>query len=143
MADLAAFLTARYDEAEALARAMPLDAQHPWDQSENLVGTLQWVSVCAVEPNARGIRLDLGRIKDRDVAAFIVANHPRRVLADIAAKRSIVALYRDLREWRLKVGHDETAESWGARTKLDFVCQLLAASFASHPDFDPAWRTDG
>jgi hypothetical protein len=70
-------------------------------------------------------------------SAHLARNDPARVLADIAAKRAIV-------------GHVEAMDHGGARAHEQFrqwevsgeeiLCHL-AAVYADHPDYDPAWRT--
>ena len=124
MADLVEFLTARYDEDELWARNRE-------ERAKDLYRIL------------KGATAQIGADTPTPSVAHPQTNPATRALADLAAKRAIVALYQEALEWRLKVGAaDETAESWGSRTKLAFVCRMLAAPYGAHPDFDPAWRID-
>ena len=67
---------------------------------------------------------------------------PYRVLAECAAKRRIVEEYaaRDT-DVPLMLGEPGTdprrQREWSG---LRFAVSLLAAIYADHPDFDPAWR---
>ncbi len=62
---------------------------------------------------------------------------PTRVLADVAAKRSIVSMCAQTlaEEMRADIGEwDEV------RWRGDQILSQLASVYAEHPDFDPAWR---
>ena len=60
----------------------------------------------------------------QDPAWYHVARHdPARVLAECEAKRRIVELWQEFAEW-----------------PVEMVMYALAAIYADHPDFDPAWR---
>lgn len=78
-------------------------------------------------------------------AAFLDRWDPARVLADIAAKRAILALHEpglelvgDDEEWTcVTCGWPTASPNGGCKTVL-----LLAQPYADRPDFDPSWRTD-
>ena len=74
---------------------------------------------------------------DRDLkpddAAFIVHNQPKRVLADIAAKRRIVEFYA--------VAMQEGDEPDVIHAYAD-VCEALASVYADHPDYRPEWAPE-
>jgi hypothetical protein len=73
-------------------------------------------------------------------ATFIALNDPQFVLADVAAKRRIVDEFGDAGEWLpAKRDDDEPEYAYGRARTLHEVIKLLAAPFASHPDYDPAW----
>lgn len=151
MPDLVEFLTARLNEEQRLAEwaAKPhLGPQEPgdtavwqveeWVPSEHEEGAVP-AAIWVTDRSEMGI----GQMRpDRGIPAHIAYWDPARVLADIAAKRAIVAEYRTHAEHRQRYGDKETDYSWGARTKLDWICKLLAAPYAAHPDYDEAWRID-
>jgi hypothetical protein len=69
---------------------------------------------------------------------------PTRVLAVIAAQRAIVAAYGALTSDTELDRHREAvplARVQGTRSGLGFAVQQFAQIYASHPDFDPDWRT--
>jgi hypothetical protein len=77
-------------------------------------------------------------------AQHIALNDPQFVLADIAAKRRILSdVYEPLREMESAIqdendtGEDPSIDWHEASNRL--LC-LLAAPFAAHSDYDPAWR---
>ncbi len=62
---------------------------------------------------------------------------PTDVMADIAAKRRVMAWYVDSKEWGEQGHHDEYAsDASGLKTAL----VLLASAYAEHPDFNPEWK---
>jgi Family of unknown function (DUF6221) len=133
--DITAFLGARLDEDERAAKAACLQRR-----------SLAW----SVDPEewAAGVGVKDGEGKSVAVAhgtyrAEHIARHdPARVLADVAAKRAIVALHDDEGGAHECVGHDS---AWGTVTDYERDCRtlrLLAAPYADHPDFDPAWAVD-
>ena len=153
---IVAFLEARWDEQEAGARAA---TPGPWwkdDQTAPHYGDFGWyVAGCPAgetEDSERG----------RADAIFIARNDPASVLADIKAKRRLVA---DL----LAESHEVVEDCWytcAAATEErdgDSTCRdvpddarcdcgrdvrvlrrltILVQPFHDHPDFDPAWRLE-
>lgn len=140
---LVEFLTARLDEDEQLARTV-----------EQNVGTER-----KGEPYSDGSGIAVGDAfpsypwgaYDGELPFMAGPGHPSRVLADVAAKRAILALHPP-----------ETVEQFdGTEVNLEppFRCDIcwdplsgdsaewpcptllvLAGVYADHPDFDPAWR---
>lgn len=117
MNNLVDFLTARLDEREAALRQL----------AEARAGD-------AVPEITRGAMLIIEAAPDwREAEAF------REVLADIEAKRRIAAAYVEMRdsddhgEMRL-IGYEEG---------LKAAVEMLAQVHRDHPDFDPAWGSDG
>jgi hypothetical protein len=123
---LSDFLLARYDEDEAVAREA---GGSPWKPFP------RWV---AGETNNAGIRREdgvpvAGHSWPREME-HIARFDPVRILAEIAAKRAIVA--------------HETSRSmptvldglavWVQITDTP-VLRMLAQPYADHPDFDPVW----
>lgn len=123
---LTEFLTARYDEREAVAR-------RAYSQGEWRSGSTYGMFV-SVE--ARSWTVVSGEWERSD-ADHIALNDPAYVLADIAAKREIVELHSG----------DEPLCGWSqdARTSHDEeppcdTLRLLALPYTDHPDYDEAWR---
>jgi len=143
------FLTARLDEREALARAAARGEEDPgWQAS--ILGTDGEVKTWRGEPVA--VYSDADDVAtyplDADVALFISYNDPAHVLADIAAKRAIVAWCGE----RDQIYIGTMADNPELPKPSDFapghlrdpadamVLRHLAAVDADHPDYDPEWR---
>jgi hypothetical protein len=123
MTDIVAFLAERYDEDEQLAR----DAETDWTPTQpdlprgtHLVYGLERVGYCL------------------KYQMFASTWEPDRVLADIAAKRAILAAYDTAaNDWT----HVDQTEGEHAREyALREVVKHLATAYAGHPDYDEAWR---
>lgn len=113
---LTEFLTARLDEEEAVAESTGLHAQaNGFDTGMPPMGS--------------------GGIRESPEYPTVYVN-PKRVLADIAAKRAIVEEYVEADAY-YRVRADAPA---GELTGLRTAVLLLAQPYADHPDFDPAWR---
>jgi hypothetical protein len=117
---MAEFLSARLVEREAVAEAamrLRVHKPEPWYEADD------------------------DRFAFSGDAAHIALNDPAYVLADIAAKRRILAEVVELID-----SLDARIESeWGSGAyrptgESDLLLQLLALPFADHPDYDPAWR---
>jgi len=118
MSDLVAFLRARLAEDEAAARAS--DWGEPWSEH-------RWTFTTGRDRAS----LDL----NTRVARHIVRWDPPRVLADVAAKRAVLAL------WEHEDGRRAECAEFSDRAELmDDVLLALAQPYAGHPEFDPAWR---
>jgi hypothetical protein len=119
--DLIAFITARLDEDERVARdATP----GPWtDFSSRSYG---------VEQAAEGRRVVAERVHDYDDAAHIARHDPARVLRDVAAKRRL------LKEcaWTANCGKPDSAVVGLAV----IVMRQLAAPYSGHPRYREEWR---
>lgn len=123
------FLLARVAEDEAVAR----DAIRE-------IGRIEWVSEFAKPSITSAGPLWC----DPDGMGVHVATEPARVLAECEAKRRVVAehdaahILHDQgppKPCSVDVGTTRTALVWPCRTM-----RILAAVYADHPDFDPAWR---
>lgn len=129
--DMAEFLTARLDEdaqAARLCSGMHLSTYLEGDDEG-------W----AVESSDG----DYGAIIGGQALAEHIARHdPARVLADVAAKRAILADHHRTPmdpEW---CDRCDTGESLDNQVSADYPCPTLLAlaqPYAEHPDFDPAW----
>jgi hypothetical protein len=123
---LVAFVTARFDEIEAAAKA---------------AGGDRWVAVdLAFIDDSNGRQVLRDEYMAPGVQAHIALNNPGYVLADIAAKRRIVKEFGDAEKWLPANRDDDEPEyAYGHARALYDVIELLAAPFREHPDFDPAW----
>lgn len=127
--DIAEFLTARYVEEERIARAAVgryADGS-AWGPSwtydrENFRVLIDGQAAVAAENTS-------------DVDGEHIARHdPARVLADIAAKRKLLALWQQM---------DADLDLPKFHQAADELLAQLLAPFDAHPDYDPAWRIDG
>lgn len=83
--------------------------------------------------SAIGKRVDISAVwSDMEVARHIDRWSSARVLAECESKRAIVA------ETAPRVV--DYADSYGARQLSAMTLRLLAQPYASHPDYDGAWR---
>jgi Family of unknown function (DUF6221) len=131
---IAGFLAARYDEAEAIAKAaahkLRVRNAEPWFETDD------------------------DRFGFPEDAAYIAANDPASRLRDIAGKRAIVALHsasiakRDGYPFSPWTGRPQPEENdgdcglCGWFAPEDGGCltvRHLAAEFAGHPDCKPGW----
>ncbi|URN11388.1 DUF6221 family protein [Streptomyces radiopugnans] len=146
--ELIEFLTARLDEDEQVARATV------WDGSGNQP---DWSLPASATVDVGGDEFYAG---DRTIADHIDRHDPARVLREVEAKRRIVEehgiVHRDI-GW-LKDGGEEYDETPVCGTCVpknshfqrredvpEGPCgtvRALAAVYAEHPDFDPAWLED-
>jgi hypothetical protein len=145
MSDVVAFLRARLDEQEKIARrAAALCGCHPpaaaWlfhgDENDGRI---------TIRDDPHPVRHGLGRRWNRThndmfAAAHIALNDPAYVLADIAAKRRTIGLHAEPHEcvtWDISGGWTCTGYFGGDDPCL--TLRHLALSDAAHPDFDPVW----
>jgi Family of unknown function (DUF6221) len=137
--DIVEFLTARYDEDEALARD---SMGGPWRCTKY---AHHWVVTSPYDPHGVVTFEDIGH--SRSTPEHIARHDPARVLADIAVKRQIVELHAPgggpppfKYVYCLTCGSGEPCEY-----PTDWPCdtlKLLAAPYADHSDFDPSWAVD-
>jgi hypothetical protein len=138
--DLPEFLSARLDMDEATARAA---TPGPWHEYRDPLGF-------CVEADGRGRVARFGDRRDHEDepnATHIARWDPARVLAEVKAKRAIMAEHTNGGESRpgkyfcTECGSGEPYEyptQWPCAT-----LRLLAAPYADHRDYDPAWSVDG
>lgn len=133
--DIVEFLPARLDEDEAAAQfvednSAPFTGEWVNDDGRALRTRNGWT--LAYMPDAKPWR--------PGVLDHIARHDPARVLAEVAAKRAIVAQHAGTHEcpspndWALGKNTDYVTEEecWTLRN--------LAAPYADHPDYNPAWR---
>ena len=147
MDDLTAFLNARYDEAEASAKAALGSGDGAWRAGYRPDEDIRFVVFDSRE--VRGGAIDEGTLR------HIAANDPAHRLADIALKRAILA------EHRLTVTKAETYR-FDSHTgepipeRYDGDCEIcgwfdpeqggcatvrhLGTEFAGHQGYRPAWK---
>lgn len=142
--NVAEFLTARLDEdqADALAtgdpRAWYVETRNARDYPQE-VASLGNVALICNTFRGRGVNGD----EDPYVTARHIARwSTKRVLAEVAAKRAILARWESPLPQELYDAHDwNEVEDGGKRDAVvDLIVRHLAAVYAEHPDFDPAWR---
>lgn len=144
--DLAAFIAACYDEAEALAKAA---GGKEWDASRETLHEHGG-------PFGREIGTLWSTPDDRDehpnwhAARHIAANSPARRLADIALKRAILAEHQPIEtifygtccagcvSWR-----DAPLAELGIAFPSTWPCvtvRQLGAEFSNQPGYKPEWK---
>lgn len=135
MDELTAFLRARYDEAEAAAGGPPGWKLEHWtvvrygDNESGRNWRIDAEPRCVVD----GVH--------REDAAFIVLNDPAAALADLAAKRAILALH-DLPEHYcpLPVVPGRHGQLWTPEEGPCWTLRLLTEPYAGHPDYRQEWK---
>lgn len=110
------FLLARYAEEEAAARAAQ---EGPWDieETDNELRSAQ--------PH----RGEIGYIYLQTDRAFIAMHDPTAVLADVEAKRRVVAAIEEHRE-----------NEWDGDPIHERVLYALASAYSTHPDYSQRWK---
>jgi hypothetical protein len=122
--DLVTFLRARLDEDER-------EATWAAEEAGGAVWTIRSIDVVLFDDTDRYVS---GNAQN-EVRDHIARHDPARVLDDVAAKRRIVD---EAERYSPELEHGDNGE-WA----LEMVLRLLAAPFAQHPDFDPAWSVEG
>ena len=130
--NLVEFLRARLDEVERNARAA---TPGPWEQVPERVGWLSsaeyWHVVdCSGTPAAR------------ENAEHIARHDPARALAEVDAKRKLVAAYESAvtAYGAAEVGTAVHDLMTGSVNSLRYALQLHALPYADHPGFKEEWR---
>lgn len=121
MDELIAFLNARLDEDEAAAKAAWRG--DGW-RHENMPDEV-WTGRSA--PGHTPI--PIAKAWDQPTAEHIARHDPARVLADVAAKRAVIAA----------CAHNLEYEDYGY-TLAERVLRALALPYAEHEDYKPHWR---
>lgn len=142
-ADLAGFLRARLDEDEQAARAAtpgpwyakPYEHDDDADCEASIGTDLQ--SVWAASDIVTGGYEGGGVCKLAD-AHHVTRHDPARVLAEVDAKRRIIAQYED--HARLQAGGMGGLLTKYMVGELQGVLRLLALPYAAHPNYREEWR---
>lgn len=130
----AEFLTARWDEIEGDSKAAGRGYPAPW-KVWPVAPHVPHADVTAYVRSADDMMVT-GQVENL-VAAHVASHDPAYVLADIAAKRQILVLHHEDQGFCIEDEYFPTRDPWPCVT-----VRLLAAPFADHPDFDPAWRVE-
>lgn len=147
--DIAQFLAARLDEDEAAAEAAShYVLREKWH-------AVEWYDGEFVASGRRTAHVDIhglagapitsrGALRRED-AEHIARHDPARVLAEVAAKRRVLARHYGSTSTPLRAICEGCAYNYAdidPRYHLDECPELrdLAAIYADHPDFDPSWR---
>lgn len=141
---LIAFLTARYDEAEAVATAASPAPWHLNDEGDEVI---------AVDDITVAEAFALSSNQQRATAAYIARYDPAWALRDIAAKRAIVGQQtsdhapvemayglccRTCVDWQ----DDEGMHEFGIAIPHQWPCRVaraVTASWSDHPDYRQEW----
>lgn len=177
MADIVAFIEARLAEDELWAlEASRRDESAPvaggahwqWETNHDQVLTIDPLTTTYIGDHAEGEYVSLRSVEEFPtsvgslpqfaisvahevpvcVGGHIARHDPARVLAEIAAKRAIVADYQIVRANNaIEKANDGDEVRAAARDliakSLRMVLRRLASVWSAHPDYDPAWRIDG
>jgi len=134
MNDLTAFLTARLDEDEAVAKAAASCTGPDWHQSHAV--TANGATTIVFNGPDDDIEVaDTLRRDDQEIAPFIARHDPARALREVEAKRALVRRCEQQakREFDNAMEEDRTWVLWP-------VLFELAAIWSDHPDYDQAWK---
>ncbi|RPE34931.1 DUF6221 family protein [Kitasatospora cineracea] len=139
-ADLVAFLRARLAEDEQVARAVD-DNSAPWDgqwaaDGRDVLRTINGHVLARATATTDGRNLPIP-LKP-GLTEHWARHDPARVLAEVDAKRRIIAQYERAREGRRT--HPDDLASAGAVLALYGAVKLLALPYAEHPDYREEWR---
>ncbi|MFG3311847.1 DUF6221 family protein [Streptomyces albidoflavus] len=126
-ANLIAFLRARLDEDEAVARAASPGPWRPDEEGDEVLAVDGIVVAEGFALSGRQLRATVDHIARHD---------PARVLAEVEAKRRIVQAHAKWCEGRCEAKYPEggfdAAHYWSVKS--------LAAVYADHPDYREGWR---
>lgn len=157
--DIVEFLSARQDEREAAAKAAIADRSgtERWEaKGFPERDRIEWIVRDVEEKYANygypgytpvAAAMSGGPRDGGGVAEHIALHDPAHVLADVKAKRAIVALHAPMEIETSDVGGDvwagtvcyacEGGEGWPCTT-----LRHLAAACAYHPDYKPTWKPE-
>lgn len=155
--DIVEFVMARLAEDEQIARDAGFSPQSKTRQREWTAQPSEW-------PGGEHPFLDGVKVTDRAGARVFIANgesraihaarqDPERILAEVAAKRQHLELWRDACERRdraLKLAESKQPlmqkAAISARAEANGLCEALgrillldARIYAAHPDYNPPW----
>lgn len=131
--DVIAFLLAQFDKAEQLALAAQKFHPTPWrldPEVETTMETGRWV----VDANDEGVLVANGDAP----AKFYAANSPSRVLADITAKRAIIAEFQ--RASREAAADPSDISARVAEFAFGLALEALALPYPGSPVERSEWR---
>lgn len=144
MITITEFLTARLGDDEAYAREAAAEFGPDWIEI--------WSGTVDLTANLPGRQPPDGRhwdahvvTNDARVSCHMVRWDPARALADVAAKRAIVAAHETFEsrvEAATYTGYDALNyhRDQGTLSALKGTLRYLALPYADHPDYDERWR---
>lgn len=144
---LAAFIAARLDEDEAIARAA---TPGPWAAPARVMdGNV--VTSLTYPGGANGYVGGVPVMSDDESRSWAdqehIARHdPGRVLREVEAGRAILAMYEECDGYDLPEGvhdsrdPDEREADAASKATLRDVLEALAAVWSDHPDYEQAWK---
>ena len=135
MTDIVAFLNARLDEDEQIARDAGFGLFDRWQPTGHDGGADRGRTVHVDLESAAQAPITSGKALDQRDAAHIARHDPARVLREVKAKRALLGKHRegDRREYGDRLC-DGCTDLWPCDTTL-----TIAAVYDNHPDYDPAW----
>ncbi|MGW4648063.1 DUF6221 family protein [Kitasatospora sp. NPDC004289] len=133
--DLAAFLQARLDEDEQIARTASRNASAAWHLDEEFGETVLWWPPEFHTPyerdrHWRGQDIEFS---GQAIAPHIARHDPARVLAEVKAKQYILTMCADIATRGAEPERQAQAE---------LTLRALAFPYRSHPDCHPDWVPD-
>ncbi|NUQ98588.1 MAG: hypothetical protein HOY79_19215 [Streptomyces sp.] len=156
-ADLVAFLRDRIAEDEQFARAGGGRSERAWraDMSgKDPLGMPSWPLVVRRVERGRVLgavaHLPILEERSEDRMEHIARHDPARVLAEVDAKRRIIAAYEQTAQLKwpddpnmiLTVKDRIMNQAIGRVEGLMTALRLLALPYADHPDYRPEWAPD-
>lgn len=134
MDDLIAFLRARLDDDEQTARAATDGPWTAWQKGSlhGLGDLLHAVTMPGQGPGDRALIVTASWLD----AGHVARHDPARVLAEVEAKRLLLAEYADV------VGNESADYEWagGWASGLGKAVALLVLPYADHDDYQDTWR---
>lgn len=133
-ADLVAFVRARLDEDEELARQAAESGAPRWDSSADPL--LRYGLANRRRLAAQGVEGAL----DGAVNAHHARHDPARVLRRTARDRAVLDTYAEVAD--MDTDNTEPEYAYGRVVGLGFVVRQMAAERADHPNYKPSWNSD-
>lgn len=131
MTTLAEFLLARIAEDETAAKAAP-PLEHNYDMGGHRQDE-RWVFDRRLPSSADGMGNWSPHNGSPTTAAHFSRHDPARVLAECAAKRSILQQCNDVQRVQRRCGDPELLS-------IRHIVRCLALPYAEHPDYNEEWR---
>jgi len=143
--DIAAFIAARLDEDEAIARHVVFNSKGRDRWEAGAVTYRDGYAFVAIHTpdglEIAGAGLDgTGGVHGEVFATHIARHDPARVLAVVVAKRKLLEFAADYASEA--EDHYGTGDGPVLPDTDNPVLRLLAAPYADHPDYDPAWAVE-
>lgn len=141
---LVAFLGARLDEIEAVAKAA---TPGPWTVAKAKTAECDELAILAGEDGVVDPGYVGGGVWDRPDADHIALHDPARALREVEADRTLIDLYRRSKSYRDRVfarpEPRSVSDEMRAVTQMLAVEQVLilrAGIYSNHPDYRQDWK---